>query len=177
MTVEEFIPWAMSRSEREHYDLVSGEVVALGSERAGRARLKLRIMRRLAEAIEKSGVACEAFPNWMAVKVDSDTLYHPDALVRCGGRLPDEALFVTDPVVLVDVRLPLSGYVDTGIKLGDSFRIPALRHYLIVDLKRRTIIHHERDAAGAITTRIVRDGAVRLDPPGIDLADIFEEEP
>ncbi len=177
MTVEEFIPWAMARREGEHYELVGGEIVALAPERAGHARSTFRILRRLAEAIEKSGLPCEVFPKWMAVKVDAETLYQPDVLVRCGDRLPDDALVVTDPLILVEVRSPSTGYIDAGLKLGDYFRVPTVRHYLIVDFKRRAIIHHERDASGSIGTRIVREGAVRLDPPGIDLGGIFEEQP
>jgi hypothetical protein len=37
----------------------------------------------------------------------------------------------------------------------------------------RTVIHHARDEAGTILTRIVRDGPVRLDPPGLVLDGIF----
>jgi hypothetical protein len=35
------------------------------------------------------------------------------------------------------------------------------------------VIHHARHADGTITTRIVRDGAIVLDPPGIELRDFF----
>jgi len=38
-----------------------------------------------------------------------------------------------------------------------------------VDTVRRAVIHHARADGGEITTRIARDGAVRLDPPGIAL--------
>ncbi len=61
MTVEEFIPWAMARPETEHYELVAGEMVAMAPERSVHARTKFRIAGRLAEAIEKAGLACEAF--------------------------------------------------------------------------------------------------------------------
>jgi hypothetical protein len=37
----------------------------------------------------------------------------------------------------------------------------------------RTIIHHERDAAGTITTRITRESSIRLSPPGIELSGAF----
>jgi len=37
MTVEEFIPWAMGRSEGERYKLVAGEIIAMTPERAGHA--------------------------------------------------------------------------------------------------------------------------------------------
>jgi Uma2 family endonuclease len=177
MTVEEFIPWAMARPEGERYELVGGEIVAMAPERAAHARSKSRIWRLLTEAIERGGLRCEAFVDGMAIQVDSDTLYEPDVLVRCGDRLPDDALVVADPLIVVEVRSPSTGYIDAGIKLDDYFRISTVRHYLIVNLKKRAIIHHERDTAGTITTRIVRDGAVRLDPPGIDLNDVFEATP
>jgi len=34
----------------------------------------------------------------------------------------------------------------------------------------RVIIHHARGGGDAIATRIVSDGSLRLDPPGIELA-------
>ena len=177
MTAEEFIAWAMTRPEGEHYELVAGEIVAMAPEKADHVRTKSRIWRLLADAIAKAGLECEAFADGMSVRVDADTLYEPDVIVRCGTRLSGDAMIAPDPLVLVEVRSPSTAYLDAGIKLSDYFRIPTARHYLIVDLKKQVIIHHERDAAGTITTRIVRDGPVRLDPPGIDLAGIFEANP
>ena len=46
-------------------------------------------------------------------------------------------------------------------------------HYLIVKTENQTIIHHRREPSGAIATTIVRGGPVRLDPPGIELHDLF----
>ena len=49
-------------------------------------------------------------------------------------------------------------------------------HYLIVDPDRPLVIHHARATDDSILTRIVREGAIALDPPGIglSLADIYE---
>jgi Uma2 family endonuclease len=60
---------------------------------------------------------------------------------------------------------------DAGAKLEDYFRLPSLRHYLIVKTENRTIIHRARDKAGIILTRIVRAGPILLEPPGITLTD------
>jgi Uma2 family endonuclease len=51
-----------------------------------------------------------------------------------------------------------------------------VRHYLIVDPDKRLIVHHARGEGDVIMTRIVRDGTLRLDPPGIELAaaEIFQ---
>jgi len=177
MTVEEFIPWAMARPETERYELVAGEVVAMAPERSLHALTKGRVFRRLAEAVEAAKLPCTVYPDGMAVRVDDYTSYEPDAMVRCGDRLPHEAVVATDPLIIVEVLSPSTRAVDTGNKLTDYFRLPSVRHYLLVRPDKHVVIHHERDAAGVITTRIVQDGAVRLDPPGIELADIFEPEP
>lgn len=177
MTVKEFIPWAMARPETEHYELIAGEVVARAPERAMHARAKGRLYRRLAEAIEAAGLPCTPFPSGMAVMVDAETLYEPDMLVRCGEKLPGDALFVTDPVIVAEILSPATSAVDTGNKFVDYFRLASLRHYLLLRPDKRVIIHHECNAHGDIAARIVHDGKLRLDPPGIDLTDIFEEEP
>jgi Uma2 family endonuclease len=173
MTADEFIAWTMEQPETEHYELVAGEVVAMAPERVAHARTKGRVFRRLVEAIESAGLPCEVYPDGMAVQVDAATVYEPDALVRCGDPLDDEATKLFDPLIIVEVLSPSTRGVDAGNKLADYFRLPSLRHYLLIRTDRRTIVHHERDAAGDIATRIIADGPVRLDPPGIELAGVF----
>jgi Uma2 family endonuclease len=94
-------------------------------------------------------------------------------LVRCGPLLNDDAVEVNDPIIVVEVVSPSSRKRDTGGKLEGYFRLPSVRHYLIVMTEPKAIIHHCRDEAGVIMTRIVREGAVRLDPPGIELTGLF----
>jgi Uma2 family endonuclease len=100
-------------------------------------------------------------------------VFEPDALVRCGPRLDDDAIEVADPLIVVEVVSPSSSRRDSGGKLEGYFRLPSVRHYLIVTVRTRAVIHHQRDEAGVITTRIIRDGPLRLDPPGIELDRLF----
>ncbi|MGH7210460.1 MAG: Uma2 family endonuclease [Acetobacteraceae bacterium] len=116
---------------------------------------------------------CEACADGMTVEVDVTTIYESDALVRCGAPLPDDAIKVTDPVIVVEVLSPSSRSRDVGAKLEDYFRLPSTCHYLIVKTENRTVIHHASDAAGAIATRIIKGDTITLDPPGIALRDIF----
>jgi Uma2 family endonuclease len=110
---------------------------------------------------------CEVYPDGMALEVDQHTTYEPDAMVRCGPPLPDDAIKVLDPLIVVEVLSPTSRARDTGAKLADYFRMPSLQHYLIVRTEDRSVIHHARGADGAIATRIIRGGPIRLDPPGV----------
>ncbi|MBV8068367.1 MAG: Uma2 family endonuclease [Acidobacteriaceae bacterium] len=82
--------------------------------------------RRLAEAIEAAGLPCQTFVDGMAVQIDSVTSYEPDALVRCGERLPPDAVKVVDPLIVVEVGSPSSLGRDTGVKFTDYFRLPSL---------------------------------------------------
>lgn len=169
MTSDEFIAWAMQQDDGSRYELVSGTLIAMAPERAAHARLKFRLARRLIEAIEADSLPCEVFTDGMAVQVDADTVYEPDAVLRCGTPISDDTTRITDPLIVADVLSPSARARDTGAKLADYFRIPSLHHYLILRTERPTIIHHAREAAGAIHTRIVQHGPIRLDPPGIDL--------
>ncbi len=168
MTSEQFIDWAM-RQPSGRYELVDGEIVAMSPERAGHHRIKLNIAVALRAAIASARLPCEAFTDGMAVKVDEHHTYEPDAMIRCGDPLDDEAVVVLDPLILVEVVSRSSAGIDTGAKLANYLRLPSVRHYLIVEPGRRTVIHHERGNGGEITTRIVREGALRLEPPGIEV--------
>jgi Uma2 family endonuclease len=175
MTADEFIAWAMERTDGGRCELVGGEVVGMAPERVSHARVKARALRALVDAIERGGLPCEAFPDGMAVQVSADTVYEPDALVRCGPRLPGDTVKILDPVVVVEVLSPSTRAHDAGAKLEGYFEIPSVRHYLLLNTRKRTVIHHARAESGEIATRIARDGAVRLDPPGIalDVAGLF----
>ncbi len=75
----------------------------MAPEWAGHWRVKTRVVRALSDAIGRSGLACEVFGDRMALEVSADTVYEPDALVRCGPPVPDDTVKVLDPVVVVEV--------------------------------------------------------------------------
>jgi Uma2 family endonuclease len=70
---------------------------------------------------------------------------------------------------VVEVLSPSSRQKDTGGKLDDHFRLPSVRHYLIIKTTNRTVIHHRRDDAGELQTRILREGTLELQPPGLTM--------
>jgi len=174
LTADAFLEWAMEQPSGR-FELIDGEIVAMAPERAGHARAKFRATAVLAAAIAKAGLGCEALVDGMSVRVDDRTVFEPDALVRCGPSLSDDAIQVTDPVIVVEVLSPSTGGIDTGLKLEGYFRMPSVRHYLVVNTVRRVVLHHRRDDGGAISLRIVHEGVLELDPPGltVDLGELF----
>ncbi len=112
----------------------------------------------------------------MTVRIDEATAYEPDALVYCGQKLPDDAVEVLEPIVIVEIVSPSTKAYDAGAKLEGYFKLASVRHYLIVDPNRRRVIHHVRQDDGQmILTAIIADGDIDLSPPGmrIAVADLF----
>ena len=178
MTAEEFVAWSMDLPDGQRYELTNGEIVAMASERSRHARVKGRVFRRLEEAVEKTSLRCVVYPDGMAVRIDDHTVYEPDAAVRCGEPMPGDQVLYDDPVIVVEVLSPSTMGADAGDKFDDYFRLPSIRHYLIVRTNRPVVVHHERLGDGTIQSRILASGELRLEPPGlsIDVASLFPDD-
>jgi Uma2 family endonuclease len=173
-TADEFIAWALEQPAGR-FELDNGGVVAMAPERVSHAVAKRNALLALHNAIGARRLACQALPDGMSVRVNDRTVYEPDALVRCGPPLPGDAVEVRDPSIVVEVVSPSSRGIDRGVKLAGYFALPSVRHYLIVDTDQRTLIHHHRGADGRIEVRVLHDGPLTLDPPGltIEIPEIF----
>jgi Uma2 family endonuclease len=167
MTADEFLVWAEMQPHR--CELVNGEVVRVTPERVDHARVKLQTTIAFQTAIAARRHACETLIRGVAVRIDDATVYEPDVLVRCGDKLPGDATEVADPVILVEVVSPSAGSVDSGLKLADYFRLPSLRHYLVVDTASRGVIHYRVEGTDRAEARIIHSGPIALDPPGLEI--------
>lgn len=165
---DEYRRWAEAQP-RGRYERVAGEVVAMAPERVAHLRVKAAAWLALRQAIAAAGLPCEALPDGATVEVGEDTDYEPDAVVNLGERLDGDAVAAPNPVIIVEVLSPSTQSVDTGAKLADYFRVPSVRHYLVIRADRRTVTHHHRRDDGGIETHLVAEGRIDLDPPGISI--------
>jgi Uma2 family endonuclease len=167
MTREEYRAWA-EQQPTGRFERMNGIVVALAPERVGHNHRKFRIAQAMDAAVRSSGLPCEVYTDGITVEVgDSDC--EPDAVLRCGARLSDDTIAVPDPLIIVEVLSPSTSGIDRAFKLKEYFRLPELRHYLIVWADKQQIVHHHRGDDSGIETRIVTGGEIRLDPPGITI--------
>ena len=169
MSRTEFRRWAAAQP-RGRYERVAGEVMAMAPERVAHVRVKARVWQALDQAIRAAGLPCEALADGITVEVGDDTDYEPDAVVNCGEPIAGDEVAASNPVIIVEVLSPSTQSVDTGTKLTDYFKLPSVRHYLIIRADRRAVIHHRRRDDGGIETRLAAEGRIALDPPGIEIA-------
>lgn len=166
MNVDEFLAWAAGQPGGR-YELVDGEVVGMSPERALHNLVKLEVAVALREGVKRAGVACTVFTDGISVVIDDRNTREPDAAVQCGSEVDLNALSLTSPMIMVEVLSPSTEQVDTETKLVEYFSVASIRHYLIVAPKKRAVIHHQRNPAGNLDTRIAYDGEITFTPPGI----------
>jgi Uma2 family endonuclease len=174
MNVDEFLDWAVGRPGR--YELFRGEVMAMSPETVGHAEIKAAVYAALRSSIRARGLPCHVLPDGVIVRISDDVAYEPDAQVYCGEKLKSSAVEVPSPTVVVEVLSQSTRRVDLSQKLMGYFRLPSVLHYLIVDPTQPSIVHHARGEGEAIATRIVTEGRIALDPPGLalDLSDVYD---
>lgn len=114
----------------------------------------------------------------MILRMSARTAFEPDALVVCPPPTDLSTLEIPNPLIVVEVLSPSTAADDHGVKLDGYFSLGSVHHYLILDPDRRVMIHHRRGQAGAIETRVLREGVVVLDPPGVEaeVAEFFAAE-
>jgi Uma2 family endonuclease len=169
MTVADYLGWCR-RQPSGRYELIRGRPVQRPAERALHLRVKSRVFVALSEAVRQAQVRCEVLPDGATVQVGEHEAFEPDALVYAGEPVPDDAIVIPAPLIVVEVLSQSTAATDTGRKLAGYFSLPSLRHYLIVDPENRVIAHHLRRDDGGIETFIIERENLRLDPPGLVVA-------
>ena len=172
MTVDEFLAWAEGREGK--WELHDGVAVQMAAEQAYHSRVKVFVGAAFLAALRRKGGDCGVYADGLAVCITHRRAFVPDVLVTCPPA-PEKDLETTTPLVVVEVLSPSTAAFDHGAKLEGYFSLPSLAHYLLIDPDRRVLIHHTRAREGVIETRILHDGAVRLDPPGIafEMGELF----
>jgi Uma2 family endonuclease len=139
-------------------------------ERAAHGRVKFSAAKVLDGAVTRASLPCEVFADGMAIRIDARTAYEPDASVVCGPQAPPDAIEIDNPVIVVEVLSPSTAGIVHGRELSGYFSLVNMPHYLIIDPDRRVAVHHKGGSGDAIENRVLTEGAVRLDPPGFEVA-------
>ncbi len=173
MTLDDFLIWS-AHQPSGRYELVDGEVVARPGESGGHNLVKPALYIALRDAARAAGFAGTVFTDGMTVRIGEHHGREPDAAVACAPIADRRSRLLPDPLIVCKVVSPSTERDDTttptGAKLVECFSVPSIEHYLIVQLEVRAILHHCRGLDGAIATRIIKAGMVRLAPPGLEFA-------
>ena len=167
-----FIAWESKQQRR--YELIAGEIYLMAGGRLAHDRISMNVARLLGNALE--GSPCSVHGSNLKVRSPSGDVMYPDAFVRCGPA-DDDATFIEDPVLVVEVLSPRTKRYDMSRKRWAYMVIPSLRHMLFVVPELGVIEVASPAGEGRWLSTLVRDPAatVTLESLGVELrvADIY----
>ena len=173
-TADEFIAWALEQPTGR-YELDNGVVVAMAPERVKPCDRQGQCFHR-AQHCHRRARPC--LPGAAGRHIGQGG--RPDRLrARCArplrAALARRSGRGERPGHRGRGRLPVEPGDRQRREARGYFSLPSVRHYLIVDTDQRVVIHHRRGEEGRIEARILHDGPLTLDPPGlaIDVSAIF----
>jgi Uma2 family endonuclease len=170
LSTDEFLRWLESRAEDERWELVDGEPVrGMAPETVRHVELKRNLLETLRDALRTAGLPCRALGDGVAVRVDPRSFFQPDASITCADHVDPDGTEVPEPIVVAEVVSPGTRVRDHTVKLVDYFTVPSVQHYLLIETRRRLVLHHRRGAEREVVTRFLPAGRLRLDPPGLEL--------
>ncbi len=169
MTVAQFIAWCQEHGIK-HAELDNGIPVVAQAQTVRHSERKAEIRQILRDAIALAGLPCRPLME-MLVPIDdlqSRHGYEPDVLVQCGEPPSPDAIIIPDPLIVFEVVSPSSGRIDTVLKMPWYFSLSSVLHYIIIEPQLCFLVWHARETPQSIIqTHILRDGPMRLDPPGL----------
>lgn len=162
-TVAEFLAWEEDKEGK--YEFCAGEVAEVSPEHTRHVLLKSRIAFLLEQALADRGFY--VLTDGTQVRI-GDLVAIPDVVVTA-ETLDMMAVFITGPVLLVEVTSRRRRQIATDRKWLRYARLASLRHYLVVSQEERGIVAHSRVAGDEWRERVLRAGRFELEALGIGL--------
>lgn len=139
MTVGEFLAFEGERDTR--YQLVRGVVTAMAPAQAVHGELVALLARLIGNRLKQPcRVITEA---GIKPAHRDDTYWQADLLATCAPRQPGE-LYLTAPVLVIEVLSPSTAGIDRTFKLDDYRAIASVQDILLVATDRPRIEHWQR---------------------------------
>jgi Uma2 family endonuclease len=173
MTVGEFLDWSEGQADDARYELVAGVPVRLMAPTNIRhAQIQHNAGQALRRSIADATLPCRVYDAGPGVAVghDGDECRIPAVVVTCASTIDETARLVPEPLIVVEVASPSTRLADVNDKVEFYGGIASVRHYLVIEQDRRRVVYHGRGPGGGLEPRILREGEIALDPPGLRLA-------
>jgi Uma2 family endonuclease len=143
LSVEEYLAFEERSPLRHEY--VAGAVYAMTGATIRHSIIVGNVFTALRAAA--AGGPCRVFQESVKVRTANDVFYYPDVVVHCTA-VDEDAVYVRDPCLIVEVTSPNTRRTDRREKLLSYRALPSVRAYLIVEQRRRQVEVHLRDASG-----------------------------
>ena len=172
LSLEEYL--VFEEASPVKHELVGGEAYAMSGVTLRHNLITLNLVTRL------RGPARARRCNVLATDVKlhvQDRIYYPDLMVVC-GKAAEVELIVEEPSLIAEVTSPSTRAIDRREKLDAYLKLSSLRHYLIVDQRRKHALSYSHPDESAEWLRDEIDGEGEIAIPFLEthltMTDVYE---
>jgi Uma2 family endonuclease len=124
---------------RHKHEFVNGFVYAMAGATFRHNTIAANVFFAIRRRLQRPG--CRVLGSDMKVRIRTEQgfrFYYPDCLLVC-GEVDPSAVYIDEPVVVVEVASPSTRRIDEGEKREGYLMIPSLAAYLFVDSERPAV--------------------------------------
>lgn len=139
----EYLAWESEQPQK--HEFVRGETFAM----AGARRSHVTVCLNLASAFKSHlrGTPCRAYMAGMKLRLEeADASFYPDVMVTCDQSDHAADLYLSHPMLVVEVLSENTAAYDRGDKFADYRKSTSLREYAVVDINARRVECYRRNA-------------------------------
>ena len=173
-TYAEYI--AFERGSNVKHEYLDGQIYAMAGGTPEHAALASAASGQLYAQLR--GGPCRAYDSDLRVRTHSGLTTYPDVTVVCGPsqRDQEDALAVTNPILLLEVLSRSTAEYDAGEKFEHYKTLPSLRQYVLVSYPEHSLRVWTRSESGVWQSTDVREGeaAELLVGAKLDVRELYE---
>ena len=169
---------ALEAATDERYEFFNGDVIAMAGASKKHNTIAFNITSLLKSKSKAKG--CDVFQEGIKVVVDNmNTYMYPDVVVSCDEADKNDAYFVRNPLIIVEVLSETTETADRSKKFHNYRKIKSLRYYLLVSQEQPMIeVFSRQDSNALFSYNVFEDLQDVLDFADIDvqlaLKDVYE---
>jgi Uma2 family endonuclease len=140
-----FLDWEAQQAEKHEY--LGGEVFAMVGARREHVVVAGNLFAALKQRLR--GGPCQAYVSDLKLRVEAaDAFFYPDVMVSCDAGDQAAVLFLTRPVLIVEVLSDSTAAFDRGDKFAAYRTLESLQEYVLVDIPARRVEVFRRQEDG-----------------------------
>lgn len=142
---EDYLAWEAENIEK--HEFIQGETFAMAGARQAHVTVSLNLASAFKAHLR--GTPCRAYIADMKLRVEAaDASYYPDVMVSCDRSDHAADLYLSHPILLVEILSDSTAAFDRGNKFADYRKLESLKEYVLVDIEARRIECYRLNAAG-----------------------------
>jgi Uma2 family endonuclease len=161
ITFADFLAW---EQEQEHrHELIGGEVVAFAGGSLDHEGIAANIVAKLRAAVDPPCLALGSSAVVETVSRNRTNGFRPDVVVSCSRDNVGTALYVREPLIIVEVVSPSNSGRKWNEKLIEYTLTPSIAQLVLVEARTRVMSSYVREATGAWQAPVTVEEVGRLE--------------